>query len=102
MKLARLLTIPEIAVMLGRSRRQALRKLRELHRRHGGTWLIRDGRVWRVNLSLMRRQIPAMFDHELVRDVDERVGACERELREQRLRLNGLGARMRNVERRIA
>lgn len=69
-----LLSIPRLASKLGLPRRTLSRQLLALHASKGGTWLVRDGRTWRVNMSRLEAEHPNRFRP---RTLDERLTALE-------------------------
>lgn len=85
MKLARTATIQALAEQAGVARMTMRRRLLALHAAHGGDWLVRCGRAWRVNLEALRAAHPALFVPaslpERVSELEERVTDLEREAR---------------------
>lgn len=105
---ARLASIPALAEAAGVHRVTMFRRLLRLHaedRRAGrGGWLVALGprRKLLVCLSLLRREHPALFEHEYIgRDQHEdlviRVAALESAQVHEKKRLNALAAGLRSA-----
>lgn len=95
--------------MLGIDRRKAWRRLRRLYdpRRGLPPWLekgngLRGNQHYRVNLSMLRASHPAFFDAPSVEDVEESLDAVREENAELRASLRALGAKVRDLSRRVA
>lgn len=90
-----LVTIPRLATRLGVERHTLSRQLQALHRAKGGTWLLRDGRTWKVNLARLEAEHPQRFRP---RTIEERVTTLETTTTRE---LGELDERLTAVERRV-
>lgn len=96
---AQLTTTAEFGRERGWSSERALRTLKRLHARSPGPWLIRDGRYFRVNESLLRREHPEMYEAGSPADIEDRLDAVSEDVGELRMSSRTHGARLRVLER---
>ena len=99
---AELLSTSAFGALYGWSRRRAWRKLRRLHASRPGPWLVRDGKRWLVNVSLLRASHPGFFDAPEASDLEERLSAAEDRVARLELRDRAKGAAIRALAKRLA
>lgn len=104
-ELARMLSTDERPVSTETARRRVLRLVDP--RRALPAWLsqgngLRGNRHYRINLSLMRAAHPAFFDAPSVEDVEESLDAVREENAELRAIVRALGAKIRDLSKRVA
>ena len=101
---AKLLTLSELGQLLGWDRRRTWRRVQAIHETRPGKWLLDVRGQYRVNISLLRREHPELFEAPDPEDLEgkqddlsERVKVLEMRDRNKGAAITELRAEMREM-----